>query len=91
MPGHGYVCLMLATDDRSIGGGCSTIAQAKRRGLITGTGAEIGDPSSGTRTIAVPDGVRAVRVRRDGRWRTYPVERGVAIVPGISGQTQLVR
>jgi hypothetical protein len=90
LPGHGYVCLTVAIGNGG-GSSCATIAKAKARGIGIGTGLDIATPGSGHRTIAVPDGVRAVRARRDGGWRTYPVVHGVATVPGIGGDTRLVR
>jgi hypothetical protein len=84
VPGHGYVCLLIATA-RGIGGACVTVAQAVRHGIATGT------PAAGF-TVGVPDGVKALRARlRGGTSTSVPVRDNRARLPLGAYKWQFVR
>ena len=92
LPGRGYVCLAVKAppisnrrqESLSVGAGCSTIAQAVKRGAEVGTRRGI--------TIAVPDGVTAVRAKQPGHpWRTFPIRRGIVDLPSLGYHWRLVR
>ncbi len=84
IPGHGYICLG-SSAGRGFGGGCVTIAQAVKHGIASGL------PASGI-TVAVPDGVTALRARkRGGGSETVAVRRNYVKLPVGAYAWQFVR
>jgi hypothetical protein len=84
LPGKGYVCLA-ATLSNGSGTACKPIRTAERNGITMGAPDRL--------LIAVPDGVKAVQGRPDGhaKWRTYPLENGLARLPSFGYRWRLVR
>lgn len=80
LPGHGYLCLVTRS-----GGGCATVDQALRRGVVVGS-------PRGLRTIAAPDGVVALRVRlRGGKTSTVAVRDNAARLPAAGYAWSFIR
>jgi hypothetical protein len=74
IPGRGYVCLAVRAT-QGFGTVCATVAQAVRHGVGAGT------PAAGI-TVAVPDGVKALRARlHGGRSATVTVRGNGAMLP----------
>jgi hypothetical protein len=84
IPGHGYICLATA-QQAGFGASCITIARAVRRGIASGT--------PGQRlTVAVPDGVTALRTRqRGGGTATVAVRNNGATLPPDTYEWRFVR
>lgn len=80
LPGRGYLCLVAVS-----GGGCATVDQALRRGVA------IGSPRRAW-TIAVPDGVRKLRLRlRGGARPTADVRDNAAHAPATAYGWSFIR
>jgi hypothetical protein len=102
LPGRGYICLGVATPPSAasgrtgvrggVGAGCVTVRKALQTGVSVGTVARGSGPAMQV-TLAVPDGVTAIKARRywRGHWRRFPVTGGLVRLPGLSWQVRLVR